>query len=85
MQQRHPKEEADENAGSVAHCEHWPAAGSVDSQLSQHRIFLELNRADVAQCRTSAFWIVDALCVIDHVRSGIIPGSVNLAVDPFGF
>ena len=39
----------------------WPAPGLVDTRLSKSRLHLELHGASVADCRVSAFSIVEAI------------------------
>ena len=57
---------------------HWPAPGSVDTRLSQSRLHLELHGAFVTDCRVSAFSIVEALDVIEHVSLGFVTCPISL-------
>ena len=57
----------------------WPAPGLVDTRLSYSRLHLELHGASVADCRVSAFSIVEAFDVIEHVSLGLVTRSIGLA------
>jgi hypothetical protein len=48
-------------------------------------LLLELDGADIAQCRVPSPRVVEALDVIEHIRPGIIPRPVDLAGYALGF
>jgi hypothetical protein len=62
----------------------WPAAGFSDTRLSLHSLLLELDGAQIAQCRVPSPRVVEALDVVEHIRPGVIPRPVDLAGCPLG-
>src|SRR5580700_2828864 len=62
----------------------WPAPGSVDGILSSSRLHLELHGAPVADCRMSAFSIVEAFDVVEHVSLGFVTCPIRFACRAFG-
>src|SRR5690554_6005139 len=61
----------------------WPAAGSVDTNLSFLSL-LELYRTEVAEGRVASARIVEALDVIEHISTCLIAGPIHLARSPLG-
>ena len=47
--------------------------------------FLELDRAEITQCRVPSPRVVEAFDVVEHVRPGIVSRPVELARDALGF
>ena len=62
----------------------WPAAGSVDTVLSLHRLFLEGHWAEIAQLRMTSLRVVEALDVVEHIGAGVAASAVDLAGGPLG-
>lgn len=52
----------------------WPAAGSVDGELSSSDLVFELERAEIADGRVSADRVVEPLDVVEHLG----PGGVTI-------
>ena len=54
----------------------WAAAGSVDTRLSYMflcpSVLLEVDGAQIAQCRVPPDWVVEALDVIEHIGASCI-------------
>ena len=54
-------------------------------QLSPHCPLFELNGADIADISMAAFSVVEALDVIEHIGSCVVPGAVLSPFNAFTF
>ena len=57
--------------------EDWAAPGWDDTQLSKSGLPLELHRAQLTDCRVSAFRVVEALDIVKHVCLCVIARPVR--------
>jgi len=62
----------------------WPAPGLDDTQLSESSLPLELHRAQITDRRVPSFGIVEALDVVEHIRSRFIARPVCFASRTLG-
>src|SRR5262249_3967421 len=49
----------------------WPAPGLDDTQLNKSGLLLELHRAQIADRRVPSFGIVEALDVVEYIRTAV--------------
>src|SRR6516225_10019195 len=62
----------------------WPAPGLDDTQLSKSGLPLELHRAEITDCRVSAFRVVEALDIVKYVRLCFIACPVSFVARALG-
>ena len=57
----------------------------MDTKLAYPSFLLEVHGAEIPQGRVPARQVVEALDIIEHIGSCLVPRPVGFSRDPFGF